>query len=139
MNVPLSWFVKEADMIVIGQITHQKAVKELGIIFTLYTLQIENVIKGEIHLPTLTIRCAGGEIGNEKVIVSEGVGFRLNEKVLVFLQRGPDETFLAMERYSVDEDIRQRIEKEEPVRTWRSLPLEELLHKVRLLLSEKLE
>ena len=78
--------VGKADTILAGKVTGVASQQEDKNIYTLVTLAVEQVIKGEAA-GEVTIKLPGGEAGGVTLAVTDYPGFKTDEKVLVFLNK----------------------------------------------------
>ncbi len=81
-----------SDKIVIGNVvdTESKYLVPGRAIYTFVTIDVEEVLKGEISGNELTLRVPGGTVGEETMVVEHEPDFMIGEKVLVFAARQVD-------------------------------------------------
>ncbi|UCC39655.1 MAG: hypothetical protein JSV96_18065 [Candidatus Aminicenantes bacterium] len=153
-----------ADAIILGEVKKVQSQWSVdgSIILTIATLQVHEMLKGEISSSQIIIQYPGGEVGDIGLKVSDTPSFGLEEKVLVFLKSITNlsstehspvvclnifpsfSTFGAAQgKYSIDKDgIAQKsgyalISKEDERDM--SLPLADLKLKIKSLLKQKSE
>ena len=86
--VPLSMedLVVESDAVVLGHCIDKRVYQEGKMIWTEYTIQVYEVLKGE-KLKEVRVRQPGGELGDVGIAVSGAVSFAPFEEVLLFLSK----------------------------------------------------
>lgn len=79
--------VDEADLIFVGTVTETKSVptKDGTFAWTYVTLSVDETLKGSTSAPTLTLRMAGGQVGNRVVEVAGGPAFQEGGRHLLFI------------------------------------------------------
>jgi len=84
----------EADAIILGEVKNIQCQWSIdkSIILTIVTLQIHEILKGNINSHQVLIQYPGGEVGDIGLKVSDMPSFRPNEMVLVFLKSITDIT-----------------------------------------------
>lgn len=84
----------KADAIVLGEIKEIRSQWSIdkSIIMTIVTLQIHEILKGDIDNYQLLIQFPGGEVGDIGLKVSDMPSFKQNEIVLIFLKSISDPT-----------------------------------------------
>ncbi|MGA7614452.1 MAG: PKD domain-containing protein [Thermoanaerobaculia bacterium] len=85
--------IRKSPVILIGRVLHSEAVVRDGAIRTETLLAVEDVLKGSIDLPQITISETGGIVGDRINIVFGSPVYRIGERALVFLWPRPDGTF----------------------------------------------
>jgi putative Ig domain-containing protein/matrixin len=79
-----------------------------GRLFTLVTLDIEEVLRGTLPAMTIVLKEVGGTVGGQREVIFGAPSFRRGEHVLVFLQVGPDGSLhtnqLAMGKFGIEID-----------------------------------
>src|SRR5437899_1988196 len=61
-----------------------------GDVFTLVELQVDEVLKGDVRAPRITLKEDGGQVGHWRKVVFGSPTFEMGEHVLVFLDTWPD-------------------------------------------------
>ncbi len=54
-------------------------------IFTYFTVEVEQVLKGSVDSPTITLKQIGGKVGDIEQIVSDTVPIEIGKRVLLFI------------------------------------------------------
>jgi hypothetical protein len=85
-KLTLEQLTTRAVSILVGQVTSIVSHEEgSGNIYTVVTLTVEQVIKGE-NAQKVSVRVAGGEVNGQKLWVEDAPSFAQGERVLVFLE-----------------------------------------------------
>ena len=92
IKLPLHRLVHTADVIILGDVDNIRFEWSLNkeIIYTITTLRIKEVWKGNILYPEIIIQTPGGTIGDLNLKVSDTPVFQKGEEVLVFLKKIDD-------------------------------------------------
>jgi len=92
IKLPLERLTQESDRIVLGRVEDLRCEwnKNRDLIFTIVTLRIREVWKGQILLPSVIIQIPGGTMGDLSLCVSDTAVFHRGEEVLVFLRENQD-------------------------------------------------
>ena len=79
--------VDEADLIFVGTVTETKAVptKDGSFAWTYVTLSVDETLKGSSSAPTLTLRMAGGRVGDSVYEVAGGPAFKEGGRHVLFI------------------------------------------------------
>lgn len=85
----LSQLTEQADKIVLGHCVNKRVYKTGKMIWTEYTFQVYEVLKGG-SIKEVKIRQPGGEIGDEGIKVSGTANFLPGEEDLLFLDKEKD-------------------------------------------------
>jgi len=90
--VPEHELVLEADAIVVGRVQRiesewDPAARQIS---TWITVAIDEVLKGDVATPEVSLKQAGGTVGGLRAWVHGSPEFRRRENVLVFLSESPD-------------------------------------------------
>jgi hypothetical protein len=84
--VPIEDLAASSVAILIGTVTDLTAVRSpAGEIFTLVRVAVEEVVKGTVAAPVITLKEDGGAVGNQREVVFGTPSFRRGERVLLFL------------------------------------------------------
>jgi hypothetical protein len=86
--------VASARAIVLGRCTQIESRKLRGEIYTYITLDVREVLKGDVRPGTRVIRQAGGEVGDEGSFISGSPRFDVGRDSLVFLAANGDGGFV---------------------------------------------
>ncbi len=93
--------IRQASTIVLGQITridsHWYAAKTQ--IYTHVGVRVEEVLKGELSEPEITVKQLGGTVGGLRSWIFGSPEFALGERVLLFLTANPDGTLRVLSLY----------------------------------------
>ncbi len=100
--------VRDAGLIVRGRVTDVRAVEVRGVgVDTVVTVAVEAVIKGQSEA-FVFLRVPGGEIGRYRFVAVSAPVFRVGQRAVFFLHRGPDSAWrpvgLTMGVYRVQPD-----------------------------------
>lgn len=81
----LAQFCRRADFIVHGRVVAQSSVREGGLIWTSYTLQVTEPLKTQGHeIKTFHFRQLGGKVGDLRQLATGTVCFDRNDEVILF-------------------------------------------------------
>ncbi|HSF06734.1 MAG TPA: hypothetical protein VLG10_13170, partial [Methylomirabilota bacterium] len=99
--LPEGLLTEQAQVIVIGQVIDISGHWDpgQGQIFTDITVRLDEVLKGVVPTPELTIRQLGGRVGDVESRVEGSPEFRLGERVLLFLTTRGDGTLRVAHLY----------------------------------------
>jgi hypothetical protein len=88
----------KADRIVVGKVTAIEArlSEGEGLIYSSVKIAVEDNIKGAGAEGTISVRVAGGTVGGEGMETESAPKFKVGEKVVLFLEKGPDEEWLVI-------------------------------------------
>jgi len=88
IKLPLKELVTKAEAIIIGEVKDIKCQWSIdhSVVLTIVTINIHEVLKGNINNTQILIQYPGGEVGDIGLKVSDMPSFLLNENVLVFLK-----------------------------------------------------
>jgi len=83
---------KGSEKIVIGKVIYtESSYLEAGkAIYTFVTIEVDEVIKGDVVAGQIVLRVPGGSVGDETMEVSHAPSFMIGEEVLVFVARQTD-------------------------------------------------
>ena len=81
---------RSSSAIVIGTVGDLTGVEQNRRVFTLVTVSIEQVLKGDLAEPVITLKESGGIVAGKQEIIFGAPSFRPGEYVLLFLTRRPD-------------------------------------------------
>jgi hypothetical protein len=92
--------IVHADAVIIGRVTDiESHDDQQGKLSTYITVTIDEVLKGTLAQPTLTIRELGGQVGGRMGWVFANPEYTVGELVLLFLDQRPDGTLRVMHFY----------------------------------------
>lgn len=96
-KMDMDGMVKKADLIITGTVIQVKAVREANpvtggqSIYTYVTVDLDDVLKGELKGSSYTFRVLGGEISGEPVgeKLADAPEFKMGQEVFLFLKKDP--------------------------------------------------
>jgi cell division septation protein DedD len=89
--MPVEDLAASSEVVVIGTVKQLTGVRSRrGEIVTLVQLTVEQVLKGAVVDPVITLKEDGGEVGGEREVIFGVPSFQLGERVLLFLTVRPD-------------------------------------------------
>jgi subtilase family serine protease len=92
--------IVHADAVILGRVTDIESHDNgLGRLSTFITFAIDEVLKGSVAQPTLTIRELGGQVGGMAGWIFANPEFTVGERVLLFLDQRADGTLRVMHLY----------------------------------------
>lgn len=88
IKFPLRKLVNGADVIILGKVKKIQCEWSIdqSIILTIATLQVHEILKGDVDNNQVLVQYPGGEVGDIGLKVTDMPSFRPKEKVLVFLK-----------------------------------------------------
>jgi len=88
IKLPLKKLATEAEAIILGEVKDIKCQWSIdhSVILTIVTVNIHEILKGNINNSQILIQHPGGEVGDIGLKVSDMPSFKQNEIVLVFLK-----------------------------------------------------
>lgn len=86
VHLSLSELTNNADLVVVGKCVNKQFVKSGKAIFTDYTIQVSEVLKGAT-VKEVKVRQPGGEYGNRGVYVTGVARFTPAEEAMLFLDK----------------------------------------------------
>ena len=99
---------RSSSAIVTGTVGDLTGVEQNRRVFTLVTVSIEQVLKGELAEPVITLKENGGIVAGKQEIIFGAPSFRPGEYVLLFLTRRPDGSLqtnqLAQGKFGIEND-----------------------------------
>ncbi|MCH6561441.1 MAG: matrixin family metalloprotease [Myxococcales bacterium] len=106
IEIPMPELIRAADAIVLGRVESiEGALTTDNRVHTYVRLQLEEVLKGDLAFASLTLRQAGGRVGDLEVSIHGSPRFQLGERVLVYLTRSADGSWhtshLAMGKFGI--------------------------------------
>jgi hypothetical protein len=99
--VPDQDLIEQSVAIVVGQVIALESYSDLeaGLIFTLITLSVDDILKGELSVSELTIKQPGGKVKDRQAWVFGSPEFTQGEKSLLFLRCNEDGTLRVAHLY----------------------------------------
>lgn len=97
--LPEGLLTEQAQVIVIGRVVGISGHWDHDQILTDVTVQLDEILKGAVPTPELTIRQLGGRVGDVESRVEGSPEFRLGERVLLFLTTRSDGTLRVAHLY----------------------------------------
>lgn len=85
--------IQESDFIFRGKIIGQNSFRTKNSIYTDYTLQIEEIIKGNENSQNVIVNVIGGRVGNDMLITCPENHFELNENSIYFLKKNTNSVY----------------------------------------------
>lgn len=79
--------IEKSPFIVEGKIIDQNSYKTENSIYTNYTLQVTNVLKGNLTDNVITVKAIGGTVGNQKLVTCPSDNFHQDENTIFFLEK----------------------------------------------------
>ncbi len=106
IEIPMPELIRAADAIVLGRVESiEGGLTTDNRVHTYVRLLLEEVLKGDFASASLTLRQAGGRVGDLGVSIHGAPRFRLGERVLVYLTRSADGSWhtshLAMGKFGI--------------------------------------
>jgi len=107
--MPLEELASSSQAIVIGTVQQLTGVRSHdGAIHTLVQLELDDVMKGAVAEPVITLNEDGGVVGDQREVVFGTPRFEIGERVLLFLTVRPDGTLrtnhLSLGKFRIDVD-----------------------------------
>jgi hypothetical protein len=107
--MPLDELASSSQAVVVGTVQQLTGVRsDSGGIHTLVQLEVDDVVKGALADPVITLNEDGGVVGDDREVVFGTPRFRIGERVLLFLTVRPDGSLrtnhLSLGKFRIDVD-----------------------------------
>lgn len=90
VKIPLEQLVREAELIVVGQVESVKGQKREGIIFSTAKLRAKRVLKGQVPPQGwISVEFEGGRMGDETFTTEDSPDYKTGEEAIAFLKKLP--------------------------------------------------
>ena len=119
--VKLEEKIEQSPFIVEGKIINQNSYKTETSIYTDYTVQVTNVLKGNLTDTVLTIKSIGGTVGNQKLVTCPSDNFYQNESAVFFLEKVVNENVYQASFFGQSTVSLDGISNEELAKIYKSL------------------
>lgn len=101
INSTVETAARQSENIVLARCTGNKIEEaETGLIFTVTTFSVEQIIKGDVSDDTISVRLPGGQKGEVKVNVPDSPEFIEKEDVILFLGNKAENGYYTLQSFS---------------------------------------